>query len=209
MKGDNPKLDISAAIYDLRRLNQTTSTQTSRIILDDVISKLEQGFGGEIEKVSWLLSAGPEYIKLLREGELVAMAVLMHYGVLLARRNDIWCPVPLAAGITQSKYIDTTWPNFGVCCTRITVRRLQSAGGTFGTLFIRPRSLLAQGSPTSTENSQRIVTIPIAHRAELACELKTHFNTRYKYFISASGKCLPAKPATITALRVHPMATSL
>jgi hypothetical protein len=62
-------LGISAAIYDLRRLNQTTSTQTGRIILDDVVSTLEQSFGGEIEEVSWLLSAGPEYIKLLREGE--------------------------------------------------------------------------------------------------------------------------------------------
>jgi hypothetical protein len=68
-KGDNPELGISAAIYDLRRLNQTTSTQTGRIILDDVVSTLEQSFGGEIEEVSWLLSAGPEYIKLLREGE--------------------------------------------------------------------------------------------------------------------------------------------
>jgi hypothetical protein len=89
-KEKRTKLDISAPIHGLRRLNRNDSPQASQIVLDDAISKLEKGFNGEIEEVAWLLSAGPEYIKLLREGDIVAMVVLMHYGVLLARRDDIW-----------------------------------------------------------------------------------------------------------------------
>jgi hypothetical protein len=89
-KEKKTELDVSAAMTDLRCLNWNFSSQASQMVLDDVISTLEKGFNGEIEGVAWLLSAGPEYIKLLREGDIVAMVVLMHYGVLLARKDDIW-----------------------------------------------------------------------------------------------------------------------
>jgi hypothetical protein len=84
------KPDASAVMEKLRELNWRQSSQHDRGVLDVVIGKLEQGFSGAIEEVPWILSVGSEYIERLHGDDLVAGAILMHYGVLLATRADIW-----------------------------------------------------------------------------------------------------------------------
>jgi hypothetical protein len=84
------KLGVSHTIQGLYYLNQTTSPDDYRSLLDEVIVRVKQSFSGELEAVPWLLEAGPEYIELLRKGNLVALAVLIHYGVMLLQREDIW-----------------------------------------------------------------------------------------------------------------------
>jgi hypothetical protein len=71
-------------------LNRRKSSRDDWEVLDEIIGKLEQGYGGKIEEVPWILSAGSEYIERLRGDDVVATAILMHYGVLLASRDDIW-----------------------------------------------------------------------------------------------------------------------
>jgi hypothetical protein len=85
-----PRLDPTAAVANLRALNNYVSPQDSKARLDDIITKLQQGFASEIEEIPWLMSAGSEYIDLLRRNDLTALAVLMHYGVLLARVEGVW-----------------------------------------------------------------------------------------------------------------------
>lgn len=84
------KPDAGEEMEKLRELNRRKSLQDDWDVLEEVIGKLELGFSGEIEEVPWILSAGSEYIERVRGDDVVAAAILMHYGVLLAARDDIW-----------------------------------------------------------------------------------------------------------------------
>lgn len=84
-------LDAAVAIERLHSLNNETSCGESRDLLNKLILNLEKGFSGDVDEIPWLMSAGSDYIHLLlRKDDLVAKALLMHYGVLLARTEGIW-----------------------------------------------------------------------------------------------------------------------
>ncbi|KAH9863963.1 hypothetical protein J1614_009896 [Plenodomus biglobosus] len=83
-------LDAAVAIERLQSLNNETSCGESRDLLNSLIVKLEKGFSGDVDEVPWLMSAGSDYIHLLCKEDLAAKALLMHYGVLLARTEGIW-----------------------------------------------------------------------------------------------------------------------
>lgn len=86
----NSQLDACIAIERLKSPNDDMSCVESRDILNSLISNLEIGFSGEIDEVPWLMSAGSDFINLLCKDDVAAKAMLMHYGVLLARTEGIW-----------------------------------------------------------------------------------------------------------------------
>lgn len=85
-----PRIHAAATIHILPSINQDSSPEDCKIVLHKVILMLEKAFAGEINEIPWILMAGTDYIYWLRAGNSVALAILMHHGVLLVRVVGIW-----------------------------------------------------------------------------------------------------------------------
>lgn len=86
----NSRTDTPRTLQNLHDHIQSMSSLEERHILDQAVVALDQVFAGKVEEIPWVLSAGPKYFALLQRGHVLSTAVLVHYGVVLAQREDMW-----------------------------------------------------------------------------------------------------------------------
>ncbi|KAF1949798.1 hypothetical protein CC80DRAFT_253263 [Byssothecium circinans] len=78
-------------IVELRRLNRTIITSPwKHQVYEGAISKLEQVSRKDDTIADWLVESGRDFLDELHRREAVALAIYMHWGVLLDNLQDVW-----------------------------------------------------------------------------------------------------------------------
>ncbi|KAF2678368.1 hypothetical protein K458DRAFT_316923 [Lentithecium fluviatile CBS 122367] len=87
---DLPPISFSSPLGVLRDLNSAMSCDPVQHIFNHAIDELEQAHQSKKSVVPWLLAMKPAFLEELKKDNSVAVAIFMHWGVMLDQLDDMW-----------------------------------------------------------------------------------------------------------------------